>query len=116
MKTFFPFEDVEPTDIDVLELLNLSKVRAALLWQLLRRLELRVWFNDYAEEGHPVIELQTYWDMNHVASMPLTELLEHLVAFHSDAPDIGRDEEIAALTDLKTLIEKAIASRQQMQP
>jgi hypothetical protein len=112
---FLPFEDVEAAkDIgELLESLDLSKARSALLWQLLRRFEIQVWFGDGKDGDNPRLEIVTFWDMNHVASMPLTTLLEHVVAFRSDAQEIGGEEEIVALSELKTLIDKAIASRLQ---
>jgi hypothetical protein len=115
MKIFLPFEDVEAVDDigGLLESLDLSKARSALLWQLLRRFEIQVWFGDGKDGGNPRLEIVTFWDMNHVASMPLTTLLEHVVAFRSNDQEIGREEEIVALSELKTLIDKAIASRLQ---
>jgi hypothetical protein len=111
-KKFFPFDDVNAIhDIgELLESLDLSKARSALLWQLLRRFEIQLWFMEDTGGRFPRIEIATFWDMNHVASMPLIELLEHLVTFDND---LGREKEIAALSKLKSVIEQAIASRQQ---
>lgn len=116
MKEFFPFEetyDGADEGIDIfLETLDFSKVQRALLWQLLRRFEINAWFDLDEDGGDPRLAIATFWDRNHVASIPLTVLLEHIVTFDND---IGLEEEIAALTKLKTLIQQAIASRQQQQ-
>lgn len=121
MKGFYPFEAslrVSANDFqDLIDSLDLDKARLALLWQLLRRFEIAAWFCDDVDDDDngtgPRIEIATFWDLNHVASVHLTTLLEHIVTFDND---IGLDEEIVALTKLKDLIEKAIASRQQQQP
>jgi hypothetical protein len=120
MKGFYPFEASLRSSAndfqDLIDSLDLDKARLSLLWQLLRRFEIAVWFNDDDDDGNgidPGIEIATFWDHNHVASVQLTELLEHIVTFDND---IGLDKEIVALTKFKDLIEKAIASRQQQQP
>ena len=114
MKKFLPFDEVGAAhDIGgLLGSLHLSKVRSALLWQLLRRFEIHAWFDEDNNKGNPRLVLATFWDMNHVASMPLTELLEDIVVYDND---IGLEKEIVALTELKNLIEQAIAARQQQQ-
>jgi hypothetical protein len=114
MKKFFPFDDVGAAhDIgELLESLDLSKVRSALLWQLLRRFEIQAWFDEDDNGRNPRLAIATFWDMNHVASMPLAELLDQIVTFDNA---IGLEKEITALAELKNLIEQAIASRQQQQ-
>lgn len=115
MRNFYPFDRIYETDneeIDgLLKLLDLSKARLALLWELLRRFEINVWFDD-DDKSDPHLTVNTFWNMNHVGSMPLIELLEHIVFFDENHQDIGRDAEIVALTKLKSLVEQAIASRQ----
>jgi hypothetical protein len=114
---FYPFEAVvsSKSDFDMDELakaLELSSLQKQLLWEFLCRMEIQIWFvDDENEPKNPRFELLVFWepcDMGVVAEIDLDRLLE---TTFERCNQIGDENEIAALENLRRKIDEAIELR-----
>jgi len=116
---FYPFGRLwhSAWKFDVLaERLGLSHLQRELLSELLKDIEIKIWFFD-KEHGAPGLEVVVFWEIDqgdtHVASANLLDVLEDTFG---NTDQLETAEEIAALTKLRDEIDKAIAKRQSKEP
>lgn len=112
--TFYPFEAAtSEADFDLDEvgrLLELSVVQTELLRQFLRRISVVIWFTKSGDASDVFLELEAFWDDNHISGVALDLLLDLTFA---ERNQIGDKEEIAVLKQLRDKIDAAISIREQ---
>jgi hypothetical protein len=118
---FHPFNEISGDfDLDAFaRQLRLRHLQKELLRELLKQLEIKIWFwskhesediSDHRRDS-PGFEINVFWQDLFVGSANLFHLLEK--PFESEWNEIGYEHEIVALNKLKTMIDNAIELRQQ---
>jgi hypothetical protein len=109
--SFYPFLNGSG-DFDLDEFaqrLQLDHVQKELFYELIKQLEIKIWFSEKLADGSPRLEINVFWFEDHISGLNLIDLLKG--PFETYVGEINPEKEIEVLSALKTKIDNAIELR-----